>query len=109
MTLKFKPEDFEQAFFETFAEKHNASYIAQKIFDKWLSEQKVVYGQPPEFYDWTVDKCPTDTHTARIICIEPIVKCDHPKEKVQEYFPEDHNYRCECGQRVRPKAYEVVE
>jgi hypothetical protein len=129
MTLKFKPEDFEQehhgGFGKDFVSIKEASKIASSLFDKWLSEQKIVYGT--KYPDnsmgaWTYQKfeetgCNPDTHTARLVCIEPIVKCEHSAEKVSltNYVQTDNStrtvghYSCSCGVRVRPKAYEVVE
>ncbi len=61
----------------TFAE---AAYYAQIEFDNWLSEQVVVYGNDNGTSEhWAKKEWPGNTHTAKLIDIQPIEKpkCDH--------------------------------
>ncbi len=55
---------------------------------------------------------PEDTHRALLINIEPIVKCEHPIEKVNfkqfGTFSTDY-YQCECGARMKPKQFEEIK
>lgn len=63
------------------------------------------------------------THKALLICVEPIEKCTHPKEKVQEIIVtegyekkygnmipvyKDESYKCECGAKVKPSSFEEI-
>lgn len=126
MSWKFEPEDFQIT-------KHNykeipplvyvmlsneiAAEIANKKLAEWLKDAPTVYGCKWDtgMNYFTTNKSDTDTHKARLIMIEPIVKCTHPKEKVNIGV---HNnggllsaeyYECECGANVRPSGFEEVK
>lgn len=61
------------------------------------------------------------THQARLVCIEEIKKCEHPRDQIRWDRTCDHthfgpsevaeNYfrwKCTCGAEVRPKGFEEV-
>lgn len=136
MTLKFKPDDFnDQEYFliegigapKADLKKCITEVIAQtaqQIFDEWLAKEgKVVYGKWSIrdmdgkflYEQWNTgispDLGPT-SHKAILINIEPIEKCNHPKEKVhwkfykESYYEQRHTeWHCECGARVQPESF----
>lgn len=116
MSLKFKPEDFKEYADAKDIQKELVT-IAQQIFDKWLSEQPVVYMSTGAYDndEWT-EKLEDRFRKkkARLVCIEEIKKCYHPKEKVKsKYFyseiAEGIVHECECGAKVQPKEFEEVK
>jgi len=107
----FKPSDFAGSGHEPFAQ-----YAADEANAKLEREGKVVCGYE-SIKTWDQVKPDySNTHKALLINIEPIEKCTHPSEKVGPYTSMDvlnnkaeHYFRCECGAKVKPKSYEVVE
>ncbi len=86
------------------------SGLAQEIFDKWLSEQPVVYGHvkegTPNFWGPKNSKF-DDNHTARIIDIQPIEKpkCSHSNVI---YNSVETNPRCnDCGKKLKATFEEI--
>jgi predicted outer membrane protein len=73
--MKFTSAIFDNAILQSeMAEK------AQAAFDKWLSEQQVVYGDKLQDV-FTTYKEERDTHKARLVCIEELAPkvCKHEK------------------------------
>ena len=126
MKLIFKPEDFEIGLsYLNYNESKIACIKAQSVFNKWLSEQKVVFGTlafvgndgqlTGEKFE-LVDK-PYQTHKAILVCIEPIENCKHPWSKIKAEVPIEKGffkakefivYQCECGAKVKPSSFEEV-
>lgn len=118
---KFEPSDFAMAVTiegitstisqqdkETIAERANAK------LQKWLSQAKVVEAVKMENGSWyaSTNGCLGKTHKALLISIEPIEKCNHPKEKVIKENWQSltfHTYKCECGAQVKPSGFEVIK
>lgn len=55
---------------------------ANQKLQEWIAKAPVVYGVNGVFR--AEDQHSAYTHQARLICIEEIKKCEHPKEKVKE-------------------------
>lgn len=125
--LKFKPEDI-----YNFVLKDSAIAITsvfQKVFDTWLKENgkvvKCLYLKESNLTDehgpgWIAKEesgrhTELYTHKALLINIEPIEKCNHPKEKVRRFsgaHVEGENigfFVCECGAKVHPCSYEEIK
>lgn len=113
----FKPSDFDGQI--TATEKNSLVNIADAANAKLEREGKVVKGSfdgsyVDGFNDWPypdVSNC-----KALLINIEPLVKCEHPRERIRFIIPKDYSskdgysyYSCECGARVKPKSFEVCE
>lgn len=51
-----------------------------------------------------------ETHKALLIAIEPLERCSHPTEKVKVVINYSLNnyYKCECGAKVKPASFEVI-
>lgn len=121
----FKPEDFKDVrdpFIKT-----QVSHIAN---DKLACEGKVVQGisgsiwgeidqiDGEGFKQIDFNRKPS-THQALLINIKPIVKCEHPKERValrshvsagdagHKLLSSEH--RCECGAKVQPTSFEEIK
>lgn len=103
-----------------FSKRVFAAERAQQLFDAWLEKQPTVYGRPnddgPDELMWYQGKPEInsplgDTHSAKLVCIQELKKCEHPPEKVLAQENSSHivEYECECGAKVKPSAYEVVE
>jgi hypothetical protein len=85
--MKFTPEQFterEPGNFLDYRDAHMVSEKAQALHDAWLDAQPVVYGyeDPTEhdITDWnTGESSDSQTHRARLVCIEEIEKkpCKH--------------------------------
>jgi hypothetical protein len=54
------------------AQAQDASDAAQAAFDKWLSEQVVVYSEPEFQSYWIPRMDPEHTHRARLVAIEEL-------------------------------------
>lgn len=161
MTLKFKKEDFKTEYEISGGVHHgftmysktieyktvlslgaeSAAKQAQELFDKWLSEQPVVYGGDIDSPYWTETNVTSDIRPlrkARLVDIQEIKKCEHPKEKIKEIestdikdflspgviipgssflegkpvsFPARYKmiYKCECGAKVKPAKWEQCD
>jgi len=121
--LVFKPEDFLRAGrFEvghwTPQSTSEMANTAQAKFDQWLKENgRVIYRDSEPDHFWFEDKeaLGRPTYKAILINIEPIEKCTHPTGKVSGHYLSDGiydkwiGYRCECGVKVKPKEFEVVD
>ncbi len=84
--LVFQPMDFFDLD-ENIAMYGDAAKLAQDKFDKWLSEQPVVFGikiQHEYYAAQTVHKEGFDTHQARLVDIQPIEKekCEHEPDLI---------------------------
>ena len=111
----FKPEDFQQ-----YCGPFNhisAKEIALIANTKLEKEGVPVYSDNTrtgvgDLYPWCESQTKEDTHKALLICIEPINKCKHPKNKVKMKDSINNGeewYKCECGAEVRPKEFEEVK
>lgn len=120
----FKPSDFEGFGFPPRVK--NLQDIADFCNSKLEREGKVVYGTKYNSEKkWAFDQqgvLPGETtHTALLICIEPINVCEHPSEKVyhQQYgeiiysnppIEKPSGWYCtSCNQRVKATKWEVSE
>ena len=110
----FKPEDFGNLYLDEVQKTAACSYANAKL----EREGKVVYGNNKIELGtsmWTA-QATRDTHQALLINIEPIEKCEHPKEKVDlergtlSWTNERGiHYLCECGAKMKPKEFEEVK
>lgn len=109
----FEPKDF--AHFST--EILTASDAAELANAKLEKEGMRVYSTntipcDEDWYPWCENKTKEDTHQALLICIEPINKCKHPKDRVKmkdSIKNGEEWYHCECGSEVRPKEFEEIK
>lgn len=114
MSLKFEPDMFPNRWI--LEEQIRAANIAQAKFDKWLSEQPVAKGYSPSEGHWVVDTLDggsKPTHTARLVCIEPIEKkCEHRTKRMTYKCGENFDYddvECmDCGAKLKA-SWQVVE
>jgi hypothetical protein len=75
---------------EIFDKPDTVVNLAQAAFDKWLSEQQVVYAfhdEPFGRHNWgLMEKFPNKnpTHSAYVVCIEPLAPkvCEHPNDEI---------------------------
>lgn len=92
---------------------------ANKIIEQ---EAKVVYSRkdssdPNDYRSWVINNNSSgNTHKALLVCIEPIVKCDHPPEKVVLHETSDpagefwnKQFVCSCGAKVRPNSFTEIK
>ncbi len=127
MSLKFTPEMFEhdEADLKFFtAGKLKAAELAQAAFDKWLSEQPVVYGAPDKdgrlWSSYQRDENKhiailsdfiNDTHQARLVCVEEIQKKECEHIITAHLGTESHGtwYECrKCDKRLKAE-WTVIE
>lgn len=123
--LKFEPSDFSKGINHTLTIGHgidgkyislsNALSIAQAKFDAWLESQPVVYsGVNQQYWGREIDDEGRDTHSARLVCIEPIEKpkCEHGPEFItmsRVLNKQDAGWRCiKCGIHLKPTGWEPV-
>ena len=80
MSLKFYAADFDVADL-VWCKPQEIANLANAVFDAWLKEQPVVYSCPGHGLNHWHKQIDThqDTHTARLVCIEPIEKKPEPK------------------------------
>ncbi len=112
----FKPEDF-MVDLLTYKEDISVSQIIANIANAKLErEGKVVYKEKDPVNVWCEVTWPALNHAykALLINIEPIEKCTHPKEKVHRKWDLSSQmpifwHECDCGAKVQPKEFEVVE
>lgn len=93
-----------------------ASQLAQAAFDKWLGEQQVVYGQKNKYgiMEWgqysdeemeIETPSLTDTHRARLICIEELAPkvCTHENVGLGRTPAGKSSYLCvDCNKTLKP-------
>lgn len=129
----FKPEDFKfysNVSFPSYEQYqkyvHSCVDLAADIANKKLMKNaKIVYGHNgksvdehfPDAFFWRPDKLSesdatfVSTHKALLICIEPIVKCDHSAEKIELRNVNICNtdiFKCRCGASVKIKSFEEI-
>lgn len=101
----FKPDDFDFDTLEQCANFANA---------KLEREGKTVYTDHITDPFWSDENDKYETHKALLINIEPIEKCEHPKNKiirrrvdfsVINQVATNIIYECECGARVEPESF----
>jgi hypothetical protein len=120
----FRPEDFNDFVFGNYPKDMQASaavsHFANARFRSWLEENgKKVYlldnGHPSKSilykqYEW-------HTHTAYLIGVEEIKKCEHPKEKVAPVLAVSSRcppgkeiiyWECECNAQVEPYGFRAI-
>jgi hypothetical protein len=105
----FKPEDFAGSGYDPEFFPEYATNVANAKLER---EGRVVYSKRHGNI-WELGQHEDDTVKALLINIEPIEKCTHPRDKV---IQEDlysgaltNRFKCECGAKVKPKSFEVVE
>ncbi len=109
--LKFTPGMFNKVVgYPTEAANKLAAELCQEHFDKWLSEQPMVYGCDVVGSQWSKGQFSIDTHQARLVCIEEIKpkECEH--KPLVNYDPGRFGliieYRSDmkchqCGKRIK--------
>lgn len=108
----FVPEDFPKEMMQgMYAIQVNAAHHANLKLER---EGQVVYSYWRDTKGpWSSDfEIPPDTHKALLINIEPIEKCQHPREKVKladfsVFGNGDFGFMCDCGARVEPDGFKV--
>lgn len=109
----FNAEDFAYSF-----EGRLTSTMARDLANAKLErEGRVVYGGKfclgGEWSFVSHNNVPpkTNTHKALLINIEPIEQCKHPAQKVIGMQGPGliAEFKCECGVKVKPKGFEVIE
>lgn len=112
----FKPEDFDYTATSAFPAAMQASAVYAALANARLNEWLKTEAKKVECHKlgesnltnehgpgWVAAEKSTrnqvrfPTHQALLICIEPIEKCSHPKEKVT-FRP--GGWECECGAKV---------
>jgi hypothetical protein len=81
--MKFTPDIFIKDMTEHSA--YEAAELAQAAFDKWLSEQQVMFGKDdPAAAWWPANQFSDLTKMGRLVCIEELapVKCEHPNDEI---------------------------
>lgn len=94
-----------------------AKSLAQDAFNEWLESAPKVRGfQEGETRRWIMDQIPSayDTHTARLVCIDPIVKkeCEHRPHQQCRDWESGHlaAFVCRnCGCSLEPTGWKVKE
>jgi hypothetical protein len=110
----FKPEDFNLGADVGFVEVTSAALMANAKLERKGEKcfGSVISG------GWQQDEDDRyhQTHKALLINIEPIVKCEHPVEKIKKASPHyldghlaHYYFFCDCGAKVKPKSFEVCE
>ena len=86
-------------------EKYVKLGFCEPCSDKLAKEGKVVYSSKGEHGNgWFDHTWSSVSHKALLIDIQPIVKCDHPKEKVRWLIGKE--YICgNCETKVRPDHF----
>ncbi len=112
VSLKFTPEMFYNSVPpNSVITAELMARVSQKLFDKWLSEQPIVFGNCAGARAWTYEN-DNDTHTARLVCVEEIQKkeCEHfatvmfPTGGGESYMGCKH-----CKRRLKPTGGWVTE
>ena len=82
----FRPEDFGVQAYEGTERIFISSAIiyANAKLNAWLEAQPVVYGDKPAQTYWTPERSMGDTHTARLVCIEPLVQESEERKLLRE-------------------------
>lgn len=107
--MKFTPEMFGWINGETHEWSKRCAVVANELFTGWLESQPKVYGQnidKKDFWSFSRSEESFDTHTARLVCVEPIEKkeCDHLPDHYDEY---GRKPICRCGKVLEPTGWRV--
>lgn len=104
----FEPKDFENTDYPNVTIGMWESKLAANLANEKLNRLgKVVYSNKAAL-TWRLSN-ESDDYKAILINFEPIEKCTHPAEKVSLEGTPPIAFYCECGVKVRPTTYEVVE
>lgn len=128
MKLEFIEDDF---YSKTIIQEYVGSIASGKVIkvkdavvyanaklENYIKEHgKVVYAPNISYAEWRFEGFLENQKRARaiLINIEPIQKCEHPKEKVDyniKMLSESRyggEYLCECGAKVEPVEFRAVE
>lgn len=99
----FKPSDFGT---NLYIQIKDAVAISNSKLER---EGRVVYGAETEYsLPWSHINLQGTKYQALLIGIQPIIKCDHPKEKVH-YTPYESFHLCKCGAKVEPSSFMEVK
>jgi hypothetical protein len=104
--LKFDASDFNDWPGMNYT-REGAAIAAQRIFDKWLEAQPVVYGRKHSWHEGpqaALSADMSDTHQARLVCIEEIrpKECAHNSRKIHVG---DSEFECVlCQKIIKPKG-----
>ncbi len=113
----FKPSDFDKLIYDQYTWEPTdtlkpilCEFVNRKIQDYFESNSVEVFFKKSgdEFHHIGLTKVESDSHTARLICIEEIKReCEHEPEIVTNF--EDRSwFECvKCGQKLKPKTWEV--
>lgn len=126
LMLRFKLEDFESEGYAGDLSPGNQLKRAQRIYDQWVSEQVIVYGNCDEF-EWSLLKRDEKDHivipsnfknstkTARIFDIKEIKKkpCNHEPRTWKESYYEDRlefldRHCIHCKKLLEPTGWKEV-
>ncbi len=106
MKLKFAVNDFIKGGYEhQTISVHHAVSSANERFEAWLSEQTIVYGYvktgEPNWWGPVENGQFNDTHTAKLIDIQPInkPKCEHQVQFSD--MPSTAVKCCKCDRRLK--------
>ena len=115
--LEFKPEDFINATDNPMQTRClKAADVANAKFQEWVKSLDVVYGALDDefvlrsFHTYPSKTAPTwGTHQAFIFGIKEIeTECEHLEILHRESYKDE--WRCrDCGKKLRPTSWEVVE
>ncbi len=114
----FTPEDFDWYIKQDSSLKGFNKELSDFVNAKLERESRTVYCEFPKDSESTLDliKFSGATHRARLINIEDIERCTHPKEKVELEngnisWSSDRgiHWKCECGANVQPKEFEEIK
>ena len=107
--MKFTKDIFYPAIGSNIELAELATNAAQAAFDKWLSEQQVVYGDKLQDV-FTTYKEERDTHKARLVCIEELAPnvCAH--DSVSRRYTNNifSGWECDmCNKMLKPNWSEA--
>lgn len=103
----FTPKDFHEI-----ASAHDGRLISDIANVKLAKHGVLVFGS--NAVGWTISRNTYDRQKAILINIEPIQKCEHPKDEVTRLDFYDHgpskdiyqtSYKCQCGATVYPNSF----
>lgn len=116
MSLKFNPKDF-SLFQENLVSINEAADVANELFEEWLKKQPEVHGFHDRNGEWLLKPLPglevmrmgqQATHKARLVAIEPIVRCDHDLYSLNKDPSNAYGYTCKCGKKFRMSKWEEI-
>lgn len=105
----FVPEDFATCADHPFISQMNCDYANAKLRREAIAVRgwKNLSGTAWGFDNQKPD--PTHTHTALLVCIEPIAKCDHKAPHPQGQLCGDYII-CKCGAKLKQViTYEEIK